>query len=82
MGTVFATFLPEEQVVDFIASVLEWYVAKAEGRGRVRLGDIIIQEGTDSLLAHLRVKFPSAVVAATIPPQVINTQIGQRSPSK
>jgi dissimilatory sulfite reductase (desulfoviridin) alpha/beta subunit len=79
VGTLFATFLPEEQVSDFIASVLDWYIAKAEGRGRVRLGDIIIQVGAESLLEHLRLKFPAAVVAATIPPQIINTQVGVRS---
>jgi dissimilatory sulfite reductase (desulfoviridin) alpha/beta subunit len=79
VGTIFATFLPEDQVSGFIASVLEWYVATAEGRGRVRLGDIIIQKGPESLLEHLRAKFPAAVVASTIPPQIIKTQVGQRS---
>lgn len=79
VGTLFATFLAEDKVVEFIASVLEWYVAKAEGRGRVRLGDIIIQEGPESLLEHLRAGFPTEVVKATIPPQIINTQVGQRS---
>jgi dissimilatory sulfite reductase (desulfoviridin) alpha/beta subunit len=79
VGTLFATFLPEEQVVDFIAAVLSWYVAKAEGRGRVRLGDIILREGTESLLEHLRSRFSAAVVQDTIPPQIINTQVGQRS---
>ncbi len=82
VGTLFATFLPEEQVVQFIASVLEWYVAKAEGRGRVRIGDVIIQEGAESLLEHLRSAFPSTAVATAISPQVINTQIGQRRPAK
>jgi dissimilatory sulfite reductase (desulfoviridin) alpha/beta subunit len=79
VGTLFATFLPEEQAVDFIAAVLEWYVAKAEGVGRVRIGDIIIQEGAESLLEHLRTRFPDSVVESTIPPQIINTQVGQRS---
>ena len=78
VGSLFATFLPEDRVTDFIASVLQWYVSKAEGRGRVRLGDILLQEGADSLLAHLRSGFPEATVAATVPPQVINTQVGQR----
>lgn len=77
VGTLFATFLPEEQVVDFIAEVLDWYREKAEGLGRVRLGDIIIKEGPDSLLAQLRQKFPESVVNQTIPPQVIDTQIGR-----
>ncbi|MBK5275928.1 MAG: 4Fe-4S dicluster domain-containing protein [Desulfuromonadales bacterium] len=76
VGTLFATFLPEGQVVPFISSVLEWYKSKAEGKGRVRLGDTIIAEGPDSLLGHLRQQFPESIVNATIPPQVIVTQIG------
>jgi anaerobic sulfite reductase subunit C len=78
VGTLFATFLPEEQVVDFITEVLAWYKEKAEGGGRIRLGDIIIREGADSLLSHLRRKFPQSVVEQTIPPQVIETQVGTR----
>lgn len=77
VGTLFATFLPEDRVVDFIAEVLAWYKEKAEGLGRIRLGDIIIKEGPDSLLAHLRQKFPESVVKKTIAPQVIDTQIGR-----
>jgi len=76
VGTLFATFLPEGQVIAFISSVLEWYKAKADGKGRVRLGDTIIAEGADSLLDHLRGKFPASVVRATIPPQIIATQVG------
>ena len=76
VGTLFATFLPEEQAVEFIAEVLAWYKEKAENQGRIRLGDIIIKEGPDALLDHLRQKFPGSVVAETIPPQVIITQIG------
>jgi len=76
VGTLFATFLPEDQVVLFISAVLDWYKAKAEGNGRVRLGDTIIAEGPDSLLNHLRQQFPESIVNTTIPPQVIVTQIG------
>ena len=77
VGTLFATFLPEDKVVDFIASVLGWYQAKAEGLGRIRLGDTIIKEGPQELLEHLRVQFPENTVAATIAPQVIDTQVGK-----
>jgi dissimilatory sulfite reductase (desulfoviridin) alpha/beta subunit len=77
IGTLFATFLPEEKVVGFISCVLAWYREKAEGLGRIRLGDIIIREGTDSLLDHLRFKFPENVVEKTILPQVVDNQIGQ-----
>ena len=76
VGTLFATFLPEERVVDFIAAVLDWYKEKAEGLGRIRLGDVILKEGPETLLGHLRAQFPEYVVAATIPPQVIETQVG------
>jgi anaerobic sulfite reductase subunit C len=76
VGTLFATFLPEERAVAFIAAVLAWYKEKAEGLGRIRLGDTIIKEGPQALLDHLRVEFPDNVVSATIPPQVIQTQVG------
>jgi len=76
VGTLFATFLPEDKAVEFIAAVLEWYKEKADGHGRVRLGDTIIREGAQSLLDHLRRTFPAYTVAETIPPQIIATQVG------
>jgi dissimilatory sulfite reductase (desulfoviridin) alpha/beta subunit len=76
IGTLYATFLPEDKVVEFIGAVLAWYREKAEGLGRIRLGDIIIREGTESLLDHLRSKFPHNVVAKTILPQIVDNQIG------
>lgn len=78
VGTLFATFLPEERVVAFIETVLAWYREKAEGRGRIRLGDVIITEGVRPLLERLRSEFSAYVVADTIPPQVIATQTGQQ----
>ncbi len=75
VGTLFATFLPEALVVEFIGAVLAWYQEKAKGLGRIRVGDVIIREGADSLLAHLAEKFPAYVMATTIPPQVIATQV-------
>ena len=79
VGTLFATFLPEGKVVDFIVAVLAWYRKNSEGLGRVRLGDVIIRRGADSLHRDLRRQFPEYVVDTTIPPQVIDTQIGKRS---
>ena len=76
VGTLFATFLPEDKAVDFIAAVLEWYKQKAEGLGRIRLGDTIIKEGPEELLKHLRCQFPDYTVAKTIAPQIIQTQVG------
>jgi dissimilatory sulfite reductase (desulfoviridin) alpha/beta subunit len=78
VGTLFATFLPEERVVEFIAEVLEWYKLKAESLGRIRVGDVIIKEGPQLLLEHLRKRFPENVVSETIAPQIIQTQVGVR----
>ncbi|QWV99219.1 4Fe-4S binding protein [Geomonas nitrogeniifigens] len=75
VGTLYATFVPEERVVEFIATVLAWYQEKAEGAGRVRLGDVIIREGWQSLLERLRGYFPEYVVKETIAPQVIQSQL-------
>jgi anaerobic sulfite reductase subunit C len=77
LGTMFALFLPAEKVVEFLEQVLEWYRDKADGTGRVRIGDIIVKEGPDSLLDHLRGSFPDYVPAATLPPQAVNTQVGK-----
>lgn len=77
VGTLFAVFLPENKVIDFIAAVLDWYKLKAEGLGRIRLGDTIIKEGPQALLDHLRGQFPEYIVAETIAPQVIATQVGK-----
>jgi dissimilatory sulfite reductase (desulfoviridin) alpha/beta subunit len=76
VGTLFATFLPEDKAVDFIAAVLAWYKQKAEGLGRIRLGDTIIKEGPQNLLEHLRKDFPEHVVTSTFAPQIIQTQVG------
>jgi anaerobic sulfite reductase subunit C len=78
VGTLFATFLPEEKVVDFTSAVLAWYRKNSEGLGRIRLGDVILKKGTESLLHDLRCLFPKYIVDVTIPPQVIDTQIGKR----
>jgi anaerobic sulfite reductase subunit C len=76
VGTLFATFLPEEKVVEFISAVLDWYKLKAEGLGRIRLGDTIIKEGPQALLDHLCSRFPENTVPETIAPQIIATQVG------
>jgi anaerobic sulfite reductase subunit C len=75
VGTLYATFLPEDRAVDFIGAVLAWYQEKAAGGGRVRLGDIILKEGPQALLDHLRPQFAEFLVEKTIAPQVIDTQI-------
>jgi dissimilatory sulfite reductase (desulfoviridin) alpha/beta subunit len=77
VGTLHAEFLPEDRVVEFLTEVLAWYREKAAGLGRIRIGDVMIREGADSLLSRLRKNFPEYVVAETILPQVIATQTGK-----
>jgi len=78
IGTLYAEFLPEEKVVEFISEVLAWYKDKAEGLGRIRLGDVIIREGAEALLDHLRRKFPDHVVEETHPPMLVDNRAGIR----
>lgn len=77
LGTMFALFLPAERVVEFIDEALAWYKEKGAGQGRTRLGTLIVNEGPESLLQHLRLKFAEFVPAATMAPQPINTQVGR-----
>jgi len=78
IGTLVATFLPEDKVVDFVSAVLAWYRENSKGLGRVRLGDVMIGKGADALLRDLRQRFPDYVVETAMPPHVIDTQIGKR----
>ncbi|HEY5995410.1 MAG TPA: 4Fe-4S dicluster domain-containing protein [Candidatus Deferrimicrobiaceae bacterium] len=77
VGTLFAKFLPESEVIPFLEAVLAWYKDKAANLGRIRIGEIIRREGAESLLRHLGQRFPEYVVSETIPPQKIETQIGK-----
>ena len=77
LGTVFALFLPSERVVEFIDEVLSWYKAHGAGKGRTRIGTLIMEQGADSLLEHLRGKFADSVPLSAIAPQVLNTQVGK-----
>ena len=74
VGTPVAVFLPADRVVEYIEEVLAWYREKAEGRGRVRLGQIILDEGVQSLLDRLRARFSEYVAGKTFAPQVIRTR--------
>jgi dissimilatory sulfite reductase (desulfoviridin) alpha/beta subunit len=78
IGTLYAEYLPEEKVVEFISAVFAWYKEKAEGLGRIRLGEVIIREGADSLLGRLRHEFPDHVVGETQAPRVVDSRAGSR----
>ena len=77
LGTMFALFLPADRVVEFIDEVLGWYKEAASGQGRVRLGTLLIDQGPEALLQHLRGKFREFVPAGTMAPQPIDIQVGR-----
>jgi dissimilatory sulfite reductase (desulfoviridin) alpha/beta subunit len=74
VGTRYAVFLPAERVVDFVTALLDWYRERAEGLGRIRLGDVIVKTGADALLGYLRNLFPEYVVEGVKPPRVLDNK--------
>jgi len=42
MGGKIAEFLPDEKVFDVIEAVIEWYAKNAKGKGRVRVGVLLL----------------------------------------
>jgi len=79
VGTLVASFLPANVVLEFIGAILSWYRDNAEGMGRVRLGDVILHKGIGGFLGDLRDRFPEHVVSETAPPTVIDTQLRGRA---
>lgn len=46
-GSVIAILLPEEKVGDVIQGVIEWYNDRGKGKGRIRIGDILMEKWQD-----------------------------------
>lgn len=46
-GSVIAVFLPENKMGEVIEKVIEWYQDKGKGRGRVRIGDLLMEKWQD-----------------------------------
>ncbi len=75
VGTLVALFVPEDTVVPFIAAVLHWYRTAAEGRGRIRIGQLLVEGGTKELLDHLRQRYPDLAVRDAELPTVVETRL-------
>src|SRR3989338_3750504 len=43
-GSVIAALLPEEKMGEVIEKVIEWYNDRGKGKGRVRIGDILMNK--------------------------------------
>jgi dissimilatory sulfite reductase (desulfoviridin) alpha/beta subunit len=78
VGTLVASFLPGDLVLEIIGEILSWYRDNAEGMGRVRLGNVILKKGIGELLGYLNARFPEHVVTMSAPPTVIDTQLRGR----
>jgi len=79
VGTLVASFLPANAVLEFIRAILSWYRDHAEGMGRVRLGNVILHKGIEEFLGYLRMRFPEYIVSESAPPTVIVTQLRGRA---
>jgi dissimilatory sulfite reductase (desulfoviridin) alpha/beta subunit len=64
-----AEFVPDEKVHDVIEAVLAWYQGAAEGKGRTRMGDLLLDEAAWSdLLRTLRPVLGECALADPSPP--------------
>lgn len=48
-GSVIAMLLPEDKMGQVIEKVIEWYNDRGKGKGRIRIGDILIEKWNDFL---------------------------------
>ena len=46
-GSVIAALLPEDKMGQVIEKVIEWYNDRGKGKGRVRIGDILMGKWPD-----------------------------------
>ena len=75
VGTLVATFLSADQVIDIVREIMVWYQVRAAGMGRIRLGEVLLQNGIGSLIERLQIKFPNQIKLGTAPPTVIDRQL-------
>ena len=53
-GSVIARFIPDDDVPRVIEGVLEWYNKNGEGKGRIRIGQLLMEPGKmEALTRHL-----------------------------
>ncbi|MEK7845623.1 MAG: 4Fe-4S binding protein, partial [Nitrospinota bacterium] len=72
-GSVIAKFISDDDVPKVIEGVLKWYEKNGEGRGRVRIGEILTEPGKiESLTAHLNGILGDNAIKKPNPPRPIH----------
>ncbi len=72
-GSVIAKFITDEEVPKVIEVVLEWYKKNGEGKGRVRIGEILMVAGKlESLVKELEKAIGRKVIKSVKPPHPIH----------
>ncbi|OGV97714.1 MAG: hypothetical protein A3D97_05320 [Nitrospinae bacterium RIFCSPHIGHO2_12_FULL_39_42] len=72
-GSVIAKFISDDDVPKVIEGVLKWYEKNGEGRGRVRIGEILTEPGMiESLTAHLNGILGDNAIRKLSPPRPIH----------
>ncbi|MBM3497126.1 MAG: 4Fe-4S dicluster domain-containing protein [Armatimonadetes bacterium] len=65
-----AEFIPDEAIPAVIEAVLAWYQQAAEGRGRIRIGELLREPAAwEAFLAILKPVLGASALAAPPPPQ-------------
>lgn len=72
-GSVIAKFITDEEVPKVIEVVLEWYKKNGEGKGRVRIGEILMEPGKlESLVKELEKAIGGKVIKSAKPPHPVH----------
>lgn len=70
-GQVVAEFVPDQLVPEVIQKTLDWYRERAQGKGRVRIGDILQEAGIDDYLKYMGDALEPYISAAASEPEPI-----------
>jgi anaerobic sulfite reductase subunit C len=82
-GQVIARFLPDERVPEVIEAVLGWYETKGEGKGRVRLGQLLLDPRVwKRFLSDIASALGGWVVTSSPPPQPNEIHFGNSAVGK
>ena len=74
-GSVVAKFVSDEDVPAIIEKTVEWYNKHGQGKGRIRIGTLLREEGMmQSYMAYMKDVFKDKAVKDPKPPLEINIQ--------
>jgi dissimilatory sulfite reductase (desulfoviridin) alpha/beta subunit len=69
-GATIAAFVPDEKIPEVIEAILAWYEKQGQGRGRIRIGALLLDETLwKDFLAHVKPVLGPYAVEAPAPPR-------------